>query len=103
MPDPTISIVIPLIKAASKPVFKHALRLYKERQAGQEPAKSNLIDVTLNKTLERLQGGSIDNSWWWSVWQQFSQDYITPDFLIQPALQEWLAGEQVAGRSEIFG
>ena len=96
MPDPTISIVISLLRAASKPVFKHALRLYKERQAGQELTKSSLIDVTLNETLERLQGGSIDDSWWRNVWQQYSQVYIAPEFLIQPSLQEWLAGEQVA-------
>ena len=96
MPDPTISIFISLLRASSKPVFKHALRLYRERQAGQEPARSNLIDDTLNETLERLQGGSIDDSWWRNVWLLFSQDYIAPDFLVKPAVQEWLAGEQVA-------
>ena len=96
MPDPTISIVAPLLRAASKPVFKHALRLYKERQAGQGVANSKSIDVTLNETLERLQGGSIDDSWWRKVWLQYNQAYIAPDFLKQPSLQEWLADEQVA-------
>ena len=74
-------------------------RLHAERQAGQMPAGSstNLIENSLNATLDRLRGGNIEDSWWSSLLGRLGQEYIAPEFLKKPALQEWLAEDQVSG------
>ena len=54
------------------------------------------MDELLNETLDRIRGGSIDAGWWQSLLDRFSQQYIAPDFLTKPALQEWLGEESVA-------
>ena len=50
----------------------------------------------LNETLARLRGGTIDDSWWRRILNHFGQRYVSPDFLQKPALQAWLADQQVA-------
>ena len=57
---------------------------------------SSLMDELLNETLDRIRGGSIDTGWWQRSLDQFGQQYIAPDFLRKPALQEWLREEPVA-------
>ena len=54
------------------------------------------MDDLLNETLHRIRGGSIDTGWWQSLLDRFVQQYIAPEFLKKPALQEWLREEQVA-------
>ena len=54
------------------------------------------MDDLLNETLDRIRGGSIDAGWWQSLLDRFGQQYIAPDFLRKPALQEWLGEEPVA-------
>ncbi len=54
------------------------------------------MERNLDETLERLRGGSIENSWWRSVLNRFGQEYIAPDFLKNPSLQEWLADQRVS-------
>ena len=73
-------------------------RLSAERQAGQVPLTqpSSIMDELLNETLDRIRGDSIDSGWWQSLLNQLGQQYIAPDFLRKPALQEWLAEEPVA-------
>ena len=73
-------------------------QLHAERQAGQASfqGSTNFMDRILNETLDRLQGGNIDDTWWSRLLHQLGQQYIAPDFLKQPALQEWLAEEPVA-------
>ena len=56
---------------------------------------SSLMDELLNETLDRIRGGSIDTGWWQSLLTRFGQQYIAPDFLMKPALQEWLGEELV--------
>ena len=56
----------------------------------------SLMDELLNETLDRIRGGSIDSGWWQSLLDRFGQQYIAPDFLRKPALQEWLSEEPVA-------
>ena len=57
---------------------------------------SSLMDELLNETLDRIRGGSIDTGWWQGLLDRFGQQFIAPDFLRKPALQEWLREEPVA-------
>ena len=66
-------------------------RLRAERGAGWAPASSELMDSNLDKTLDRLRGGQIEDSWWRTILNLFGQKYIAPDFLTKPAVQDWLA------------
>ena len=54
------------------------------------------MDSNLDQTLDRLRGGNIDDSWWQSILNWLGREYIAPDFLKTPALQEWLAQAHVA-------
>ena len=76
--------------------LKAGSRLNAERRAGQQPVSSDLMERNLDQTLNRLRGGSIDNSWWQDVLVRMGHEYVTPDFLKAPALQEWLAQARVA-------
>ena len=94
---PLSTLTVPL-RPFVKVVLSHAHQLHKERQAGkatfQQP--SDFMDHLLNKTLDRLRGGNIDDNWWSNLLNRFGQQYIAPEFLKTPTLQEWLAEEQVA-------
>ena len=97
MSDPLIllasaSRLLPLAKAALKP----GSRLNAERKAGRTPVSSDLLDSNLDQTLDRLRGGSIDDSWWQNILNRVGQEYIAPEFLKTPALQEWLAQARTA-------
>ena len=97
MPDPSLSILASLLRPVAQAAFKHASRLHAERTAGQSSARSGLIESNLNETLDRLRGERIDDSWWRNVLKKIGQEYIAPNFLRKPALQEWLADDRVAG------
>ena len=79
-------------------VLKRVSRLDAERKTGLMPViqQTSLMDQVLNETLKRLRGGNIEDVWWRNILTRFSQRYVSPDFLLKPALQEWLADEQVA-------
>ena len=57
---------------------------------------SSLMDELLHETLDRIRGGNIDSGWWQSLLAQFGQQYVSPDFLRKPSIQEWLAETPVA-------
>ena len=86
------SRLLPLAKAA----LKAGSRLNAERKAGRATVRSDLLDSNLDRTLDRLHGGSIDDAWWQSVLHQLGQQYIAPEFLKTPAVQKWLAQVRVA-------
>ena len=93
MPSPPLSTVAAILRPFAKAVF----RLHSERQAGRVPiSRTDLPADLLNDTLKRLRGPNIDDSWWRRILLHFSQRYVSPDFLQKPALQEWLADQQVA-------
>ena len=98
MPEPSLSIPASLLRPFITTVFRYAPRLLAERRAGQVPMTqpSSLMEELLNETLNRIRGGRIDTGWWQSLLNRFSQQYIAPDFLNKPALQEWLGEEPVA-------
>ena len=98
MPELSLSALASLLRPFITSVFRYAPRLLAERRAGQVwmTQPSSLMNELLNETLDRIRGGSIDTSWWQSLLDRFSQQYIAPEFLIKPALQEWLGEEPVA-------
>ncbi len=53
------------------------------------------MDEPLNETLNRIRGGNIDSPWWRNLLYRFSQQYVSPDFLEKPSLQEWLKDDTV--------
>ena len=94
MPTPPLSAAAAMLR----PFAKAVVRLHLERQAGRLPINRapDLMDDVLSETLRRLRGGNIDDGWWRRILDHFSQRYVSPDFLQKPALQEWLADQQVA-------
>ena len=98
MPEQSLSALATLLRPFVTRVFANAPRLLAERRAGQEPTTqpSSIMDDLLNGTLDRIRGGSIGAGWWQSLLDRFGQQYIAPDFLRKPALQEWLGEEPVA-------
>ena len=96
--QPPLSAAASLLRPFVNAVLTHVSRLRAERQADRMLAikPTDLMENILNETLGRLRGGSIEDAWWRNILAQFGQQYISPDFLKKPALQEWLSDEQVA-------
>ena len=90
--SPLASRLLPLVTVA----LKAGSRLRAERRAGREHVSSLLMERNLDRTLDRLRGGNIDDSWWRNVLDRVGHEYVTPDFLKAPALQDWLARARVA-------
>ena len=83
--------LIPLAEA----VFRIASRLHAERTGNRTPVNPTLMETNFDLTLGRLRAGDVDEPWWQNILDRFGQAYIAPDFLMKPALQEWLADRQV--------
>jgi hypothetical protein len=71
--------------------------VYRERQAGQLPfgGGNDLLEQGLDETMSRLRGGNVDANWWQNLLNRLGHEFVAPDFLRKPALQEWLADEEV--------
>jgi hypothetical protein len=93
---PLSAIARPLISVAQA-VWPHLRRVSRERQAGQMPFGSgtDLLEHGLDQTLNRLRGGNVDDTWWHTLLNRIGHQAVAPYFLCMPALQEWLADEQV--------
>ena len=97
MSDPlTLAVLASRLLPLAKAALKAGSRLNTERKAVRTPVSSTLLDDNLDQTLDRLRGGSIDDSWWQSVLHHMGQQYIAPEFLKAPAVQKWLAQVRVA-------
>ena len=57
---------------------------------------SAIMDGLLNETLDRIRGRDIDTGWWRGLLHTYVQQYVAPDYLTKPALQEWLIEDSVA-------
>ena len=88
----------PLLRSVVTPVRSHVSRLHAERQAALVPViqPTDLMKQVLDETLNRLRGGTIEDTWWRNILNRIGQRYISPDSLKTPALQKWLTGQQVA-------
>jgi len=93
----TLSAAAEILRPVVQAVSRHVRRIYQERQAGQMPFSggNDLLERGLDETLGRLRGGNIDGAWWRNLLAGIGQQFVAPDFLRKPALQEWLDDEQV--------
>ena len=98
MPEVPLSTSAVVFRPFVKNVFRNGSRLLAERRAGQVPLTQppSFMDELLNDTLSRIRGGDVDDHWWQSLLDRFGQQYVAPDFLLKPALQEWLREKAVA-------
>ena len=97
MSDPISSTVLLAVKAIAPRVSAHVRRLRAERHAGATPGPTDLMEVNLDETLNRLRKGNIDESWWKNILNGIEHSYVAPDFLNNPAVQNWLANDVVSG------
>ena len=104
MSDPSLSLSASLLRPLVQPAMGLMKRLHAESQAGQVPTglSPNLLEKILNETLDRLRGGKIEDTWWSNLLNCLGQQYIAPQFLKKPALQEWLTEEQVGDDLKIL-
>lgn len=81
-----------------RPLRQRVARLRGERQAGNrlfESPQSKLIDEELDKTLARLRGEEAENSWLSQILTSIEHRLITPEFLREQGVRDWLAKDQV--------
>ena len=96
MINPLSTVARPLASVA-RAIWPHLRCVYQERQAGQMPfsVDTDVLEHGVDATLDRLCGGNIDDTWWHNLLNHIGHQFVAPDFLRMPALQEWLADEQV--------
>lgn len=104
MTDPSLQLsIVPLLKLAQY-VLPRGRRLYNERRAGQVPVLggTNLLEKGIDETFDRLQKGCVDNEWWRKLLHSIEYEYVTPEFLQKPAIQEWLADERINSNIKVL-
>jgi len=80
--------------------IQKARRLHQERNAGQsdlqpEEFLSNAVFNVFDSTLSRLSSGDVNQSWWQNLFSVLGSLYVTPDFLREREVQQWLEEPQV--------
>ena len=96
MTDTNFSLLAAPLKSVYKAVMQHVVRLHAEESAIRSTNSSDLVDLILNETLDRLRGGDISDVWWKKILATIQHKYVAPDFLKVAAVQEWLDQEKVA-------
>lgn len=93
----TLSLLARPLISVAQAIWRPVRRVYRERQAGQMPFSgvNDLLEQGLDETMSRLCGGNVDDTWWRNVLTHIGHNYVAPDFLCKPALQEWLDDEEV--------
>ena len=73
-------------------VLRRINRLCKERKAGQTPFQQteDQMELIFSQTLSRLREGNREDSWWEKALNLLGRQFISPDSLKRPAVQEWL-------------
>jgi hypothetical protein len=91
------SITLSGLAKVLAPTLQHANRVYRERQAARGPTlqTSNLLDESFEETLGRLIKGEVEESWWRHLLNAIEQQFVAPDFLQNPGLQDWLSYESI--------
>lgn len=97
MATTTLSDLAGPLLALGGAIWPHVRRVRGERRAARMPfgGENDLLKKGLDETLDRLCQGNVDDAWWRNVLDRLEQKYVAPDFLRKPALQEWLADNQV--------
>ncbi|MDT3775996.1 hypothetical protein PJI16_00280 [Nitrospira sp. MA-1] len=79
-------------------VWKDLSRLYRERKAGSgisQIDESSLIDIELDKTLARLRGEEVDDTFLSQIKSHIEHPLVTPQFLREEEIKYWLSDPQV--------
>ena len=97
--DATIlSRLIQPLRSLLRPVWNYCTRLRSERHAGQSvfpEEEVRLMDVDLDKTIARLRGEELDDGWIKPILTTIVHPFVTPQFLREQEVKDWLADEQV--------
>lgn len=96
-PDLGLSELAALLTPFVTAVSRRARRVCREREAGSTPfaIRYDIVEQVFDETLARLCEGSVNDAWWRALLDRLGHAFITPEFLNKPAVQEWLADEQV--------
>jgi hypothetical protein len=92
-----VRLLQPLISVA-RAASQYKARLSRERQAGRRLFQSHegeLIDAEFDKTLARLRGEEVEDSWLSQIQTSIEHPLITPELLREQDIRDWLAGDQV--------
>lgn len=99
MPDPTlVRLIQPLVSLLRSTWNNIGSRLWMERQAGRNvfpEGKVELIDVEFDKTIARLRGEELEDGWIKPILTTIAHPFVTPQFLREQEVKDWLADEQV--------
>ena len=98
MIDSALAKLIQPIASLLRPVWNYCNRLWKERRAGQNlfpEEQLRLMDVEFDKTLARIRGEESEDGWLGSMLTAIAHPVITPQFLQQQGVKDWLAIQQV--------
>ena len=92
-----LSSVAKALRPIGEAALRGAVRLHAERKAVTDPTSSSttLLEDSLNETFSRLRGGQVDDRWWRQLFNVIGQNYVAPDWLKEPVVQEWLTSDQV--------
>ena len=96
MPDPSFSTLSAALRPVFSAVTQHVSRLHAEKSAIRPTYNADLLEHTINDTLNRLRGGNVTDTWWRSLLTAVGHKYVAPDFLKVHAIREWLTQEDVA-------
>jgi tetratricopeptide (TPR) repeat protein len=93
----TLSALARPLASVAQALWRPVRSVYRQRQAEQMPfdGGNDLLEQGLDETLNRLRGGNVDDTWWQNLLTRIGHEFVAPDFLRKPALQEWLADEEV--------
>ncbi len=98
MPEPSSlsALAKPLIAIAGV-VWMPLRKIHRERRAGSMPVEgsSDLLEKKMEETISRLSNDKIDSAWWSKILNFFGHIYISPEFLKQTALREWISDSTV--------
>jgi len=59
---------------------------------------TDLLEKNIQETLTRLQKGRVDDEWWQKLLHSIEHEYVTPEFLQKPTIQEWLSDDRVSSK-----
>lgn len=98
MPDVTLVKLIQPLVSLFRSAWSYGKRLWKELQAGRKlfpEDKVGLIDVELDKTIARIRGEELEDGWIKPILTTIAHPIVTPQFLREQEVKDWLADEQV--------
>ena len=92
-----VRLIQPLISVV-RAATQYKTRLSSERQAGRrlfESHEDKLSDAEFDKTIARLRGEEVEDRWLSQIQTFIEHPLITPEFLRQQDIRDWLAEDRV--------